>query len=550
MTKPLTILVVDDVDLNRRMLDSFIRKLGHLPVLVENGLEAVEYCADTPPDMILMDIMMPVMDGFTATERIRAQLGEHWIPIIFLSAMTEQADYLHGLAVGGDDYLTKPVNLLLLSAKISVMLRIIEMQSHLSDSHLRLEQYYATNQQEQSLAQHVLERFNTAANVQQHNIKTWLKSAVHLSGDVICVARSPSGADHILLADSTGHGLVAAICCLPAIDTFHAMTQRGFAINTIAESINHKLYHTLPTGHFVAATLIAVHYEERMIAVWNGGIPCCSFLNARGVIEKHFRSCHPPLGTMSPDGFDDELEQYRWQLDGELIVCSDGMTEARNEQQQQFGQDGVLQAARQARGQHTAQQIADAVQRHLGEQQYHDDASLVVIGCDSTQERSLPCTPGTPASAALNRWQIRLAFDAAQLKEQDCLSIVIDWLNRLQLPPAHFSAVLLIVSQLFKHALDHLLLGLNWHAGLSAARLDDYFAQRRLRLQQLQQADLAISIARDDETMLNIRLYCASSDRAPRHDSDALLDSLQHKLGHAVSLQQQAEEISVQYRLD
>lgn len=396
MSKQLTILVVDDVSLHRNMLARLIRKLGHLPVTAGNGLEAVEYCAAGMPDMILMDIRMPVMDGFAATRHIRRQLAGHWIPIVFLSAMNEEADYLHGLEAGGDDYLAKPVNLPLLSAKISSLQRVIDMQARLADSNLQLEQYYATTQQEHSLAQHVLARFNTAASAQQHNIRSWLKPALHLSGDVICIAHSPSGADHVMLADSTGHGLVAAICCLPAIDSFHAMSRRGFGIGQIAEAINRKLYQTLPTGHFVAAALLAVDYRSRCITVWNGGIPCCSFLNRHGELEKTFRSTHPPLGTLPPEAFEPQQEQYQWQHDGEIIVCSDGITEARNTAQQQFGEDGVLQAARAARGHDTVTHIVMALQRHLQQQPHLDDASLVVIGC--RQQPAPPSNEGATAS--------------------------------------------------------------------------------------------------------------------------------------------------------
>ncbi|MDC7714568.1 fused response regulator/phosphatase [Vogesella sp. LYT5W] len=395
MSKQLTILAVDDVSQHRAMLTQFIRELGHVPVTASNGQEAVDYCRASMPDMILMDILMPVMDGFTATRHIRALLAGRWIPIVFLSALNEEADYLHGLEAGGDDYLAKPVNLSLLSAKISSLQRVIDMQERLADSHHQLEQYYATTQQEHSLAQHVLESFNTAANARRHNIQSWLKSAVHLSGDVICIAHSPSGTDHVMLADSTGHGLVAAICCLPAIDTFHAMTQRGAGIGEIAESINSKLHQTLPIGHFVAAALLAVDYRSGSITVWNGGIPCCSFINRHGEREKAFRSAHPPLGTLPPEAFDPQQEQYRWQHDGEIIVCSDGVTEARNAAQQQFGEDGVLQAARAAQGHDTATRIATALQQHLQQQHPMDDASLVVIGC--RRQPALPPAAEPPA---------------------------------------------------------------------------------------------------------------------------------------------------------
>lgn len=380
MSRQLTILAVDDVELNRKMLDHFIRKLGHIPVLATNGQQALDYCRQQAlPDVILMDILMPVMDGFVATRQIRQHLGGRWVPIILLSAMNEPSDYLHGLEAGADDYLPKPVNFPLLAAKIGVMVRIADMQSRLGDSLDKLEQFYATTQQEHSLAKHVLERFNRAANIPQDNISSWLKPAAHLSGDVICSSLTPNGIEHIMLADSTGHGLVAALCCLPAMDSFHSLTQQGTHIGQIARIINHKLHNTLPTGHFVAAVLMAIDQQAKSITVWNGGIPYCSFINRQGEIEKTFRSSHPPLGTVPPKLFEQTVEHYHWQQGGELIACSDGITEARNDQGKQFGTQGLIQAAIAAKGQATASRIAQALQQHIANQPHIDDASLVVI---------------------------------------------------------------------------------------------------------------------------------------------------------------------------
>lgn len=380
MSRQLTILAVDDVELNRKMLDHFIRKLGHIPVLATNGQQALDYCVQHPlPDVILMDILMPVMDGFVATRQIRQQLQGRWVPIILLSAMNEPSDYLHGLEAGADDYLPKPVNFPLLAAKIGVMVRIAEMQSRLGDSLDKLEQFYANTQQEHNLARHVLERFNNAANIPKDNISSWLKSAAHLSGDVICSSLTPTGIEHVMLADSTGHGLVAALCCLPAMDSFHSLSQQGVHIGQIARIINNKLYNTLPTGHFVAAVLIAIDQQAQSITVWNGGIPYCGFISKDGELKKTFNSSHPPLGTMPPKQFEQTVESYHWELGGEVIACSDGITEARNEQGQQFGTQRLIQTAIAAKGEETANRIAQALLRHIADQPHADDASLVVV---------------------------------------------------------------------------------------------------------------------------------------------------------------------------
>lgn len=99
--KQLTVLVVDDGEMNRRMLARFFQNIGHTCVTAGNGVEAVAYCESHIPDVILMDVMMPIMDGYEATIAIRKLLGETWVPIIFLSGLDEHDSLIKGLEVGG-----------------------------------------------------------------------------------------------------------------------------------------------------------------------------------------------------------------------------------------------------------------------------------------------------------------------------------------------------------------------------------------------------------------------------------------------------------------
>jgi CheY-like chemotaxis protein len=105
MTRALTILVAEDSPTSRQILIDYIRLLGHTAVAVCNGQEAVDYCIQQRPDVIFMDVTMPVMDGFAATSAIRQLLGEHWIPIIFLTSLSDRSQLLRGLTMGADDYL-------------------------------------------------------------------------------------------------------------------------------------------------------------------------------------------------------------------------------------------------------------------------------------------------------------------------------------------------------------------------------------------------------------------------------------------------------------
>ena len=111
MTK-MKVLAVDDNRTNLHILQVFLKKLGHEVILAENGEEAVKKFESESPDLVLLDIMMPVMDGFEAARKIKGMTRDRWTPVIFLSALNRDENLVEGLDAGADDYLTKPINFL------------------------------------------------------------------------------------------------------------------------------------------------------------------------------------------------------------------------------------------------------------------------------------------------------------------------------------------------------------------------------------------------------------------------------------------------------
>ena len=122
------VLAVDDNRTNLHILQVFLKKLGHQVILAENGEEAVRMFQSEAPDLVLLDIMMPVMDGFEAARRIKAMTQERWAPVIFLSALNRDENLVEGLEAGGDDYLTKPINFVVLEAKLRSMQHSLALQ--------------------------------------------------------------------------------------------------------------------------------------------------------------------------------------------------------------------------------------------------------------------------------------------------------------------------------------------------------------------------------------------------------------------------------------
>jgi len=124
------ILLVDDTKTDQLIMKACLQDLGHIVVSGSNGAEAVEIYNTDKPDLILMDIIMPEMDGLQAAMEIRKDASD-WIPIIFLSARVSSADITEGINAGGDDYLTKPVDQRILVAKLKAMERIAKMRQKL-----------------------------------------------------------------------------------------------------------------------------------------------------------------------------------------------------------------------------------------------------------------------------------------------------------------------------------------------------------------------------------------------------------------------------------
>ena len=119
------VLVVDDQEPNRQLLKDMLETGGHTVLTAADGRSAIETAALRQPGVILLDVKMPGMDGFEVCRRLKAMAETRSIPVIFVTAnYTEEDDMLHGLEIGGYDYLVKPVSRQMLLARVGVMLRI------------------------------------------------------------------------------------------------------------------------------------------------------------------------------------------------------------------------------------------------------------------------------------------------------------------------------------------------------------------------------------------------------------------------------------------
>jgi len=137
-TKP-KILVVDDEDRNLRLMEAMLIPLGYEVILAGDGEEALEKVRDLPPDVILLDVMMPRMNGFEVARRLKEDEETTIIPIVMVTALREVEDRVKALEVGADDFLSKPVEKTELRARVQSLLKVKAYNDHMRDYQKELE---------------------------------------------------------------------------------------------------------------------------------------------------------------------------------------------------------------------------------------------------------------------------------------------------------------------------------------------------------------------------------------------------------------------------
>lgn len=136
-----TVLVVDDNAQNAELLEAYLDDLGISVAVAHDGQAALDAVAGDPPDLILMDIMMPRMSGYQATERLKTDPKTKDIPIIMVTALGEVGDVERAVDCGADDFLTKPVNKLELLTRVRSLLRVRQLQSDLDQAQNQLRKF-------------------------------------------------------------------------------------------------------------------------------------------------------------------------------------------------------------------------------------------------------------------------------------------------------------------------------------------------------------------------------------------------------------------------
>jgi len=366
------ILIADDDIFSRKQLAMLLEANGHTVIQAEDGVDAIEKFEAQRPDMVIMDVIMPRMNGLESAKQIKRKSQDRFVPIIFLTSLEREDELVECIRNGGDDFLVKPYNKAILNARIFAMQRIQKL-------HAELEKYQHDTEQELSLARHVFTSATQRNSAGSQALVKWTESCGHFSGDVLCYRQSPSDNLYIMLGDFTGHGLRAAIGALPASDIFYSQVKSNSSLEDICSAINQKLKNLLPTGQFMCGCFMRFDKANNNIDIVVAGLPPVVIKEDGGHV-KLLDSTNLPLGIMDSNQIDFCVQQLKTENIIGVYTMSDGIIEAPNSAGRMYGQEQLMAILK------SSPNVADAIadlnkdfREFLGEVEPDDDISILGI---------------------------------------------------------------------------------------------------------------------------------------------------------------------------
>lgn len=472
------ILVVDDQELNRTLLGVMLKQEGHEILSVGDGQQALDVFDSFRPDLVLLDVMMPVLDGFAAAPLLKAKSPNIYLPIIFITALEDQASLLRCLEVGGDDFLNKPFDKVILGAKIKAHQRTRMFSLESFKQRQELEYYRLHTEREHELVEHIFDNALKERLHIPHIVSYHMSPASMFNGDLFLIAASNSGGLYAMMGDFTGHGLAAATGALPVAKVFYSMTQKGLSVGDIAAEINHVLNDLLPPTMFCAANIIELSPSGKSMSVWLGGLPDSYLVDTNGNVVKELCSNHMALGVLEDDEFERDVMYIETQIGHRLVMFTDGVIEAENSEGEQFSELRILEQLK--RQEIDVEDIIAAVKGFVGSDVQQDDFSLAMINCDACM---LPVNQShTYTHLPLN---LSLHLNTELLKSSDPVIQVVDIISSLKGVDQHRSNLFLLISELYNNALEHGVLNLDSSIKDQEDGFYEYYIERENRLKRL-----------------------------------------------------------------
>jgi len=344
------VLVVDDNADKRYLLSCMLVRHFHV-IEAENGRKALATMEEVRPDVVLLDVLMPGVDGFEVCRRMKANPKSADIPVLFVTVLDHHETRVEGLELGAEDFISWPVNSSELVARIKARVRsarpltelrtVVEKQSRLLEVK---EQYEAATQYELEQARLVQQRFVTNVFPEDRGLEfaNRYRPSRHVGGDLFDVVALNSGEVALLMADISGHGVPAALLTSVTKVLFRTGVEQCSEPAKFLQWLNKQISAYLATGEFLTVFVGCWNSKTRIFSYAGAGHPPALLIAPDGKNVERLYVSQGIVGIMPDSSF--PQREFELQCGQRLVCYTDGITEAINAEQQFFGEERLADA--------------------------------------------------------------------------------------------------------------------------------------------------------------------------------------------------------------
>jgi sigma-B regulation protein RsbU (phosphoserine phosphatase) len=328
------ILIVDDVKTNVDILVQALRDEYKLSVALD-GEAALRSVEKNLPDLVLLDIMMPGLDGYEVCRQLREREPTREVPVMFLSALEDVKDKAHGFEVGGNDYLTKPFEVLEVKARVRSLLKAKLYADAVREAMAR----------ELSIAREIQMGILPAdpaavtkgTGLEVHAV---VEPARAVGGDLYEVLRASDHRVVVALGDVSGKGISAALFMAVAVTVLRTLARQIAEPDEILRRLNDELAEQNPRGMFVTMQCLVFDLDQRKVSCAGAGHHQLAVLSPGRPPRLACPSSGLPAGLMPLNPI--ERESLPLEPGDTFVLFSDGVSEAMNGDEDFYGEERLL----------------------------------------------------------------------------------------------------------------------------------------------------------------------------------------------------------------
>ena len=375
MREPPLILIVDDNPANVEILQMRLSANNYDIITATDGETGLHMAREKLPDLILLDIMMPKIDGLEVCRCIKGDSSLPFMPIILVTAKTKSRDIVDGLEAGGDEYLTKPVDHAALVARVKSMLRIKLLHDTVLEQSNQLKKQLRTATKIQSLFWPEIPELKSGGHIWAISIP-----ATYVGGDLYDVIPLADGSLLAYVADVSDKGVPAALIMAALSTKIRSESRTLNEIDQLLGSINNSLFNLI-SGEGFFATIVIVKYwpaSGKMQLALGGHLqPLWVVENGMGNMPKLDGIS---LGITPDANF--EKKEINLSPGESILLYTDGLIEAENKEKELFGSDRLIRFVKNLKCTHKGDKILDEIRKWRGDADVNDDLTLLEIWRD------------------------------------------------------------------------------------------------------------------------------------------------------------------------